>query len=170
MLRPILAADAALTARLRRAGATAPSFWHFMAAKGIGGFTLAAAGVVAMNNVPIERLLLPLMAVYITINIAQRLIRRPRPDSQKSTKERYKMWWRTYSFPSGHATFSACITTLLATVPQYPEPHTATLVAVALGALAALIALSRVMVGVHYVSDVVAGLCIGILAGQWPNG
>lgn len=170
MLRPILAADAALTTRLNRAAKSAPAFWQFMAAKGIFGFSIVSLGVILLNGVRVADILLPLAAVYITITVAQRLIHRPRPDSQKSAKARYKMWWRTYSFPSGHATMSACATTLLVTLPYYPEPHTATLVAVALGSLTLLIALSRVMVGVHYVSDILAGLCIGVLAGLWPNG
>lgn len=61
----------------------------------------------------------------------------------------------TYSFPSGHATVSfACATVLALAVPRLRAP---------LYALAALIAFSRVYVGVHYPGDVVAGAALGVL-------
>jgi undecaprenyl-diphosphatase len=61
----------------------------------------------------------------------------------------------TYSFPSGHATVSfACAAVLAAALPRLRVP---------LFALAALIAFSRVYVGVHYPSDVVGGAALGIL-------
>lgn len=60
----------------------------------------------------------------------------------------------TYSFPSGHAAVSfACATVLALAVPRLRVP---------LYALAALIAFSRVYVGVHYPGDVVAGAVLGI--------
>jgi undecaprenyl-diphosphatase len=59
----------------------------------------------------------------------------------------------TYSFPSGHATVSfACATVLALAVPRLRVP---------LFALAALIACSRVYVGVHYPLDVLAGALLG---------
>jgi undecaprenyl-diphosphatase len=60
----------------------------------------------------------------------------------------------TYSFPSGHATVSfACATVLALAVPRLRYP---------LFALAALIAFSRVYVGVHYPFDIVAGAVLGV--------
>ena len=60
----------------------------------------------------------------------------------------------TYSFPSGHATVSfACATVLALAVPRLRVP---------LFVLAALIAWSRVYVGVHYPFDVLAGAALGI--------
>ncbi len=59
------------------------------------------------------------------------------------------------SFPSGHAATSfACAATLARFVPRR--------VAVLLYALAALIAFSRVYVGVHYPLDVLAGALLGL--------
>ena len=61
----------------------------------------------------------------------------------------------TYSLPSGHATVSfACATMLALAVPKLLAP---------LYALAALVAFSRVYVGVHYPSDIVAGAVLGIV-------
>ena len=60
----------------------------------------------------------------------------------------------TYSFPSGHATVAfACATVLALAVPR---------LAALLYALAALIAFSRVYVGVHYPGDVLAGAVLGV--------
>jgi len=58
------------------------------------------------------------------------------------------------SFPSGHATIGfACATVLAVAVPRLRVP---------LYALAALIAFSRVYVGVHYPLDVLAGAVLGV--------
>ena len=60
----------------------------------------------------------------------------------------------THSFPSGHATVAfACATVLALAVPRLRVP---------LFALAALIAFSRVYVGVHYPFDVLAGAVLGV--------
>ena len=60
----------------------------------------------------------------------------------------------THSFPSGHATVSfACATVLALAVPSLRVP---------LYALAALIAFSRVYVGVHFPFDVLAGAVLGV--------
>jgi undecaprenyl-diphosphatase len=60
----------------------------------------------------------------------------------------------TFSFPSGHATVSfACATVLALAVPRLRWP---------LFVLAALIAWSRVYVGVHYPGDVLAGAVLGV--------
>jgi undecaprenyl-diphosphatase len=61
----------------------------------------------------------------------------------------------TSSFPSGHAMVSfACATVLALAVPRLRAP---------LFALAALIAYSRVYVGVHYPFDVLAGAALGVV-------
>jgi len=58
-----------------------------------------------------------------------------------------------YSFPSGHTMHAVCFTLMLTTyLPEW---------AAALVALAALIALSRVILGLHYPTDVAAGALLG---------
>jgi undecaprenyl-diphosphatase len=83
------------------------------------------------------------------------LIRRPRP---QELTQFYAIRYDRYSFPSGHATRMAAI----AVVVGHLEPR---LIAASY-LLALLVALCRIMVGVHYPSDVLAGLLIGAL-GAW---
>jgi membrane-associated phospholipid phosphatase len=63
----------------------------------------------------------------------------------------------TTSFPSGHAASAAAFATGAAL--ELP------VLAVPIGALAAAVGASRVVTGVHYPSDVVAGFAIGVSAG-----
>ena len=58
-----------------------------------------------------------------------------------------------YSFPSGHTLHAVCFATLA--VAQFPE------LGWVLWPLAGLIALSRVVLGLHYPTDVAAGAAIG---------
>ena len=66
------------------------------------------------------------------------------------------------SFPSGHALGSAAFwsSTVLALLPLVDRPWRRTAVVVALG-VPVLVSASRVLLGVHYLSDVVAGLVLG---------
>lgn len=62
-----------------------------------------------------------------------------------------------FSFPSGHSATSFAIATVLGLA--FPEPGLLLL------AMAASVAASRVALGLHYVSDVVAGSLLGALIG-----
>jgi undecaprenyl-diphosphatase len=63
----------------------------------------------------------------------------------------------TYSLPSGHATISfACATVLALAIPRLAVPF---------AVLAAAVAWSRVIVGVHYPFDVLAGAVLGLAVG-----
>lgn len=71
---------------------------------------------------------------------------------------------RTSSFPSGHASAAALASTLLADRSRFP--------ALWYG-VAAVVATSRVHVGIHHASDVAAGAALGLVLGRvalkvWP--
>ena len=81
-------------------------------------------------------------------------IERDRPPVSRPVPEPLLESPATYSFPSGHATVAfACATVLALAVPRLRWP---------LFALAALVAWSRVYVGVHYPGDVLAGAVLGV--------
>jgi membrane-associated phospholipid phosphatase len=64
-----------------------------------------------------------------------------------------------YSFPSGHATTMGAVAVLAAFVPS--------IVTIPILIATAIVAISRVMIGVHFPSDVVAGALIGASVGYF---
>jgi membrane-associated phospholipid phosphatase len=70
----------------------------------------------------------------------------------------------TYSFPSGHALVSLAVYGALALLIARRLPSTAgrVLVFVGAGVLVAAIGFSRLYLGVHYLTDVLAGFALGI--------
>jgi undecaprenyl-diphosphatase len=88
----------------------------------------------------------------------KRLFDRPRPDLVPHAVEVYTM-----SFPSGHATLSAVTYLTLGALLARVQPRRrvkAYLLSVAV-VLAVLIGASRVYLGVHWPTDVLAGWCVG---------
>jgi len=67
-----------------------------------------------------------------------------------------------FSFPSGHATMAPLVFGLGLLIWSSPRPRSTRIALLALaGAVALLIAFSRVYLGVHWPSDVVGGLVLG---------
>jgi diacylglycerol kinase family enzyme/membrane-associated phospholipid phosphatase len=88
---------------------------------------------------------------------------RPRPSVPVSS------WWQggTLSFPSGHAAGAGLLATVavLLTIAATMRGLRRRLLVAAWVSLAILIAASRVVLGVHYLSDVLAGLAFGMATG-----
>ncbi len=90
------------------------------------------------------------------------LIARPRPYQEiEAFKEfmdaiNYK-YPKSYSFPSGHTTVSFAAAFVLASSNKKYIPYAYI--------LASLIALSRIILGAHYLSDVIAGMGVGTIIG-----
>ncbi|MXR50886.1 phosphatase PAP2 family protein [Halovenus sp. WSH3] len=78
----------------------------------------------------------------------------PRPEVELIARE-----YDRYGFPSGHA-FTATVVYggLLRTFERHRDPA----LAAGTAALIAAIALSRVVIGVHYLADVIAGVAVGL--------
>ena len=114
------------------------------------GLALAIWGNAFARGVTLVAAAAVLLAAGIA-TICKYVVRRKRPWEQPRF---YAVKSDRYSFPSGHATRMVAIAVVLA--------HYVPSVAVAGYLLAAVVAICRVLVGVHYVSDVVAGALIGL--------
>lgn len=92
------------------------------------------------------------------VSLLKVLVTRQRPPAEQwLTPE------ETYSFPSGHSTSTATLMVTLVLL-LYPIASRAVRIwaGVLLGLLAVAVALSRVYVGVHWFTDIVAGLALGV--------
>ncbi|HEY3363722.1 MAG TPA: phosphatase PAP2 family protein [Symbiobacteriaceae bacterium] len=99
------------------------------------------------------------------------LVRRPRPPLTLPDVHVIGAVPNSFSFPSGHAlTAFAAATVLLMAVQYRKDPRQRPLAPAWLGwtamILAAAVGFSRVYVGVHYPSDVLAGAAMGWLVGR----
>ena len=82
------------------------------------------------------------------------LFNRPRPYQHHHEKPLMRLVWRTPSFPSGHTTLACAMAAgVFAQDPLWGGVFFL---------IAALIALSRIAVGVHYFSDIFGGAVLGI--------
>ena len=101
------------------------------------------------------RLILPTFCLALIVLVVKFLVRRPRPEGDWGAVYRST---DPHSFPSGHA---ARATLLAVLVLGFGPPW----LAVVLVIWAPFVALARVSMGVHYLSDVVVGALIGALSG-----
>jgi undecaprenyl-diphosphatase len=98
--------------------------------------------------------------------VVKRRVRRPRP-CERATASAFDVrplaWFPSdrFSFPSGHALNSFALGSVIAL--SFP------LLALPVLAIAASVAASRVVLGLHWLSDVLAGAVVGLLigAGVW---
>ena len=117
-------------------------------ARGIGRRGIASAATVVLGTVD----------GWVTAEILKLLVRRERPfDAIASAPPTLLAHPTSFSFPSGDAALAAGAAVALGIVsPRLRWPALL---------FAAAVALSRVVVGVHYPSDVVAGAVIGMISG-----
>ena len=97
----------------------------------------------------------------LLLNVAvKNIVRRPRPRFEDAL-----LSLKTYSFPSGHtagATVFYGFLTLLLFAHVHDKPHRF-VIAVAAAGMVLLVGLSRIYLGVHYVSDVAGAIVEGLL-------
>ena len=112
------------------------------------------------NNMRMQFFLCMLVSIIASIineGIIKNIFKRERPFIDSDIINPLISAPTSYSFPSGHSMTSFLAAYLLAYYfPQYK---------VAVFILAALIAFSRIYIGVHYFSDVLVGSILGILFG-----
>lgn len=124
-------------------------FWYVMVALLAYSQASLAGGMRALHI-----LLTGLFAVLVYKTIKQRLVRQ-RPFIKNQFIQQAAPILDTYSFPSGHTMHAVSFSILFSAY----MPVVTSLV----WGFAALVALSRVVLGLHYPSDVLAGAFLGVL-------
>ncbi len=154
--------DEHLTEQIRDAGKPLLPFWRFLASYGMWGFLILIGALGAFGiGTPVAWLALcvPVVITHLLTLALQLIIRRPRPPINVAA---IHMWHRTPSFPSAHSAGSMAFAVMLSSVLFY-QPGFGVWFACAITFFALFIGISRIMVGVHYLGDVLAGLLFGIL-------
>lgn len=154
--------DANLTWRLRLK--ESDGVWHklaaFLAHSGDSWFWLAGLGITWLatsGGWHLRSAILGVGIVFLAVLVMaiKLMVRRRRPEGEWGAIYRNT---DPHSFPSGHAARAALLAVLaLGLGPVW--------FAIFVVVWAPLVSLARVLMGVHYISDVVAGLLLGILAG-----
>lgn len=123
---------------------------------------LLYAGLVVLMMLRGNSLLWPLLVVpavvFVLGTALRRAINRPRPYETLGFTPLFPKDTKGQSLPSRHCFSAACIA--VAAIPVSPAA------AAVLAGLAVVIALTRVLCGVHYISDVLVGLVFGAAASR----
>lgn len=174
----LLALDHRATEIIRSWGDQHLPFWRFIAARGMYvlllfvavmlsfalsvDFSLLRSSLFGIAHYFVGIFAPPIVATYLVTLGLQFLFRRARPTAHLTRG--YRLWKETPSFPSAHASVAAVVGTFLVLffiyIPAFPFPIFLAVIAVA---LVLFIALSRIMVGVHWLSDVLTGLLLGTI-------
>lgn len=170
MLDPVLALDASLFAWVQ--ALPHPQWLNMLmvaiTTAGLRGAVWLALGVVLAVQRPdgrdgLWRLALALALTGIAVDIfIKPTVARERPAARAAVVEQVLDRPATFSFPSGHAAEAAAGAFALSRF--WPGA------AVPLWALALLIAVSRVYLGVHYPLDIAAGFAIGLACAVFATG
>ncbi len=132
----------------------------FVAVTALGSVTVAGILIVGLWIYG-ERRTAVLSAVGVvlsggTTKALKMVIARARPDESMNL---LLYGADSYAFPSGHATLAFVMATVLAGTTQRTAAR------LYLYTLAVLVSLSRVYLGVHYITDIIGGAVIGTAAG-----
>lgn len=101
-------------------------------------------------------LLIGLLVGYLVMNDLKNIVERPRPDDARMTNY---ILMGSYSFPSGHALLTFLAASILGGFLGWKYRLAGYFVA-------GIVAISRLYLGVHYATDVLAGVLIGLLIGE----
>lgn len=162
MRETIQSRDHRWTARLSLAGRPryVRALASILAHSGDSWFWLAGLGLLWWLGDPEQRWYAAVLTIGVLVTAAivmiiKLLVRRKRPAGEWGS-----LYRRTdpHSFPSGHAARSAMLAVLGA---AFGPPW----LGVLLAAWAGLVSLARVALGVHYLSDIAAGIVAGVLVG-----
>ena len=152
--KPLAAAVAKLPASIK----PLMVFASFIAASPTIAAILGLAGMYALltSNQPLLITTLLVAVVAPLAELSKFITRRKRPETLYVEQMRFK----TYSFPSGHSYISALVFGAFATL-AFCTLQYGWIIAVVLIGLVFLVGVSRVYLGAHFPSDVLAGWALG---------
>ncbi|CAA2967067.1 probable lipid phosphate phosphatase beta [Olea europaea subsp. europaea] len=137
--------------------------------------TLTTTATLTVTSLLLLNLLLGSLLDLLLIGLLKHLIQRPRPVYNKNMFLSFAV--DHWSFPSGHSSRVSFIATLISIYSASVEQILVTRLkfdadsmlveyfVVIVGVWAAITSASRVLLGRHFVLDVVAGACLGVLEG-----
>lgn len=149
--------DAHSTERIRQAGVSTLWLWIFFATYGIwvfGGLMIALAlfGVLSWWNATV-----PIVLTHGITLLTQKIIHRERPPLAIA---KIRMWVRTSSFPSAHAA-GAMAFALVMSAGMLSWGTVGIICSGVVFLFAFAIGFSRIVVGVHFLTDVIFGIIFG---------
>lgn len=151
--------DTHLTTMVRDAGKPLLFLWQWLASYAIWIFILSTIALAFVDQAFFWFIVIPVMTTQGVALLLQMMIRRDRPPLSVAS---IVMWTRTPSFPSAHAATSMAFALTIATI-VLPYGNWGIFAATMFCVLAVAIALARVMVGVHFLSDIIVGMVVGAL-------
>jgi undecaprenyl-diphosphatase len=128
--------------------------------EGVTSIALGAAYFLRSKSHKLVRLFLLIFLSSSSTTLAKAFVERARPDAVPWIQQ-----LNNYSFPSWHATLSTALYGYLAVILYRRCRHyRAARIAVVIlcGIVVALVCLSRLILNVHYVTDVTAGVLLGL--------
>lgn len=98
------------------------------------------------------------MVIFLSNQLLKNIVARPRPEGFRLVEE------SGYSFPSGHSMVSMAFYGFIVywIFEKVKNPYLKWSSMIAISFIIIAIGLSRIYLGVHYASDVIAGFCISI--------
>lgn len=109
------------------------------------------------QDIGISRLIFVPLIVFVSVTILRKFINAPRPYEINEVEPLVKKSKSGESFPSRHV-----VSAMIISMAGF---YMNVWIGISLVLITLIIAVMRVVAGVHYVKDVVAGLLIGIVAG-----
>lgn len=160
-MKALLRLDDRLSRRIRDSARSSFGFWSVLARWGVFAFVIVATSTIAFGFLSFTSVFSVIAGTVVVAVATQHLLRRNRPDYRRLTG--YHLFWRSFAFPSVHATVSASCASLLTFEPYYASVDAHVAIGIALFTVAFLIGISRVVMGVHRVGDVLVGLALGTM-------